>query len=620
MNDEDLLDKYGLLTQSNAPKKAVTETDELLSKYGLSPKDIQEPKQMANPEWWKGKAADSSYEGVAKKFGIGMARGAKDVLDTAAHGLGEGVATIAEKVLPTNVSAPIRASVEQMKSSDLTGRNEFNKEYPSNEGILPTSTDVGRFAGQVAATAPVMPARAFQGIAAASKALPTTLATGGQVAAPIANRLVSAVGQGALGGAVFNAATSSTNDKSLAENVGEGALTGGLAGPLAVGATSAGKNLASRVVGKISPERAELARKAADHGIDLEAGQVSSSPLWKKFNQVTGWVPLSGAQAASDKQMGQFTKAVSRTMGQDSANITPDVIKAAKTDLGHNYETVARNTEIRGDSRLAHDFAKVVQNANQVISDPHQLATFHNQLNNILNKFENGKMTGEQWQAMRKTTEPLSTIANANKNTTLGQSVKGLIVSMDAAFNRSAPQDMQALLQKTNSQYKSMKTVEKLANSDAEGQVSPMKLMSKIVNSPYGGKSGAGQLGDLADIGRAFFPKPADSGTPLGEAILDKIGPSIVSPSTAVAGGVGALVGGLPIIHGAEALAGAVANRYVRKGINSATVRNAIINSAQGANYGKLDRAVEKTVPYSSNLLENRDHKEKFKLPVALSR
>lgn len=626
MNDNDLLDKYGLSPKSAAPIKAQTEGDELLSKYGLrdiptviinTNKDDNEDVAPSKPSWWKVNNEDTSYDALAKKFGISVLRGAKDVLDTGAHGLANAASYVADKVLPENLASDIKSSAAKTILEDTQARNEYDKQYPASNNLLPNLTDVGRFGGQIAATAPLMPAKAFEGIAAAAKALPTVSASGAKIAAPLVNRLTAAAGQGALGGSVFNAATSSTNNKSLAENVGEGALTGGLAGPLVVGAFGAGKGLASKIAGSISPERADLAKKAAQYGIDLDAGQVSDNSFFKKYNQVSGWLPFSGANKASEKQLGQFTKAVSNTFGEDTNNITPQVLKSAKQRLGSNYDTVAAHTNVQADPRLARDLAKVAHEAKLVL-DENQYSRFEKQMDQIIAKFQqgNGAMDGKAWQAMRHTGSPLSRLISG-RDTDLGVYAKGLKIAMDAAFNRSAPADMQTLLQKTNQQYKAMKTVEKLANFDADGHVSPMKLMSKVVNAP-GGKLGSGQLGDLADIGRAFFPQPADSGTPLGEALLEKVGHAVSSPVTALGGAVSTLLtSSAPYLHTAEGLAGLTANRYVRKAVNSKIVKEAIVNSAQGNVQGRLSDLVGKTIPYSSNLLENKKEK-KISLPVAL--
>lgn len=613
VSDTDLLDKYGLTVRSNAPVKAQTQGDELLSKYGLT--DTDQPYKGSNlgplqgnqpttnnlDDWWKNWNSND-LAGTLARLGIGAVRGAKDVLDTGAHGLGNVAEFIADKTLPENLAAKVRNSVEGAKLSDLVARQDFDKNYPFSDTLIPNASDVGRFGGQVAATLPIMPARAFEGISTLMNAAPTVLSTGGKVAAPILNRIAAAGAQGAAGGSIFNAATSSANDKSLAENVGEGAISGAVGGPIITGAAGLGSKLASKVAGTISPERANLARRASQFGIDLDAGQVSESPFWKKFNQVSGWLPGSGAGKASSKQLGQFSKAISNTFGENTPNLTPQLLNSAKKRIGNDYETVARNTTINADQQLAHNLAQVYDEARTTLGKD-QFERFDKIMQNqIFHKFQNGKgtLSGEGWQATRHINSPFSRAMNGS-DTDLGKYLKDAKGAMDAAFNRSAPQDMQGLLQQANRQYKAMKTVKDIADKDPEGLVNPLLLMQKVNKAP-GGRLGAGDLNDLAEIGRAFFKQPSDSGTPLGELILDKVAHGAMAPLAVAGAGANALAQGSFIAPSLEAAVGLAANRGLRSAINSAPVRERLINAANGADYGLLDAAANKVVPYASNL------------------
>lgn len=99
-----------------------------------------------------------------------------------------------------------------------------------NEGLQKDSTpgfEVGRIGGQVAATAPFVPARAL-------KAADTLL--------PISREAI----KGAVSGGIFGGLTSASNDKSVPENALEGAVTGGVVGPVASTVINAGKSAATR--------------------------------------------------------------------------------------------------------------------------------------------------------------------------------------------------------------------------------------------------------------------------------------------------------------------------------------------------------------------------------------
>lgn len=162
-------------------------------------------------------------------------RGLRDVLDTATHGLARSTSAVADTILPEKLSGPIRRSKEELLTSDKAERDTYNTANPS-EGILPTSAEVGRMTGQLIATAPLLPVRAFQAIRGAMGALPIA-----GKAAPFLNRATSSVLEGGLGGAEYGALTSSTNENSTAENVGEGLITGAIAGPVLTAAATVGQ-------------------------------------------------------------------------------------------------------------------------------------------------------------------------------------------------------------------------------------------------------------------------------------------------------------------------------------------------------------------------------------------
>jgi len=568
----------------------------LLEDYGQAPKS-------ATPAVAEQKPFDIN-DAVSQQRGY-VGRGIKDVADTVGGAIDQGAAYVANKVLPESISVPFAQGVAERQASHLAARNEYDAQNPPAEGLMPNASQLGRGVGQMIATAPLMPAKAFTAIGAGMKSLPTVNAVGEQVAAPLLNRLGAATVQGGLGGGIYGAATSSQNDKSLAENVGENALGGAIAGPVIAGAASAARGLGGKIVGNINSNRASLAKRAEELGIDLKASQVSTNPTFKKYDQISGMLPFSGAQGVTEKQIGQFSRAASKLAGEDTENITPQVIQNAKKRIGKDYDTVAANTQIKLAPDLQTKLSKAYDDAERILP-PDQFATFKKQLQNIAGKFQNGEMPGDVWQSMRRTTEPMSRLINSRNNVELGQSVKAIQQAMDEAFNASAPKSMQDLLKQANRQYKVVKTLEPLVNGDAEGHVSPLKLMQKVNSSP-GGKLRSGELGELADIGRAFFPTSADSGTPLGEKILGGITGLMHSPLSGAAAVGAAVTHGSPILDMGASAVGLGVNRLIRSGMNSKAITRSMINAANGKTYGAVNKLGDAVTPYSFALAPPRD-------------
>jgi len=527
---------------------------------------------------------------VTPKLGKGLVRGVMDVIDTGASGIG-----FLDKKIDEFLNGSTGGSQREQKFKERISKEQ--KEYDEKYGE-DLAANIGRVGGQVLATAPLMPARVIQGINIAAKATPTILATGEKVAAPLINRLSAAVGTGGVGGAVYGTATSGSNEKSLGENIKEGVITGAIGGPLVTAAGAGATKLGQKLVGGVSERVADLAKRAEALGIDLKPSQISGSKFFKKLDQVTGWLPFSGQQKLDEKQLSQVARAISRTFGKDTDELSPQLLRQSKTDLGVDYDTVAANTNVRADTGLFNDIRNAFSTAKDTLNKD-EFEQFKKQLVYIIDKFQNGQMTGEAWQAMRRTKESMNRIIKRGDN--LGNSVKDLRNAMDAAFNRSAPQDMQSLLKQTNAKYKAIKTIEKLVEGSPDGTISPLKLMAAVQKAP-GGKLGAGDLGDIADIGRQFFPTPSDSGSPLGIGILNTIASGIQNPMTAAAAGAGAALKGATYIDLGLGGLGLAANRGIREAITGKTLKNAILRQSKGETYTSADKLADIVAPHSAVL------------------
>ena len=622
VDPEALAKEFGY--QSGSPYDATDNATSLAKEFGYDP-NYKEPVQPEQ-SFWQGLQNDPTWLGTAKRLGIGALRGAKDVLDTGAEGLAKGASYVADKVLPEDIAAKVKQSADATIAEDQAARNQFNKEYPPSEGLLPTATEIGRVGGQIAATLPIMPTKAFGAINSAAGALPTVTAAGQKIAAPLLNRLTAAAGTGALGGAVLGGATSSTNDKSLAENVGEGALSGVIGGPLVEGAASLGKGIGGKIVGKISPTRADMAERAAQLGIDLKASQVSDSPTFKKYDQISGMLPFSGAQGITNNQVGQFTRAVSRTFGKDVEEITPQVIQQARKDIGSGMERIYTNSTVKADPQLQNDLTNIIRDSAANLSDA-EIKPIFNNIRNIAAKVDPNTNTipGDAFNALVKYDGILSKLQK-NSNPNIKNAANDIRSALEDALTRSVSPADRAELGNLRGQYKAAMTIKDMVENDPEGKVNPLKLMRKVAQSP-GGKLRSGELGELADIGREFFINPADSGTPLGTYILNNVAPAIHNPITAGAAAGGALMQGAGWMDLASGGFGLGLNRLTREAVNSKTIRQGLINAGKGSTSGKINDIARAIEPYSSELVTNRNKKPTrievtvpMRLPIALEK
>jgi len=458
-----------------------------------------------------------------------------------------------------------------------------------------------------------MPIKAIQAGRALVGALPTISATGAKMAAPIINRLAGASVAGGIGGATLGATTASTSDDDTLSNVGKSTLSGMIAGPVLGVLGSTVKAVGGKVFGNIGYSTAELAKRAEELGINLKATQVSSSPLLKKYDQISGMLPFSGAQGISDEQTQQFSRAVSRTMGLDTSELTPKVVADQRGVVGKNIENIYKNaSNIKVDQSFAQDLSQVANDA-QITHTDSELKPVMNQIKNVISKIDqNGEISGDAYHGLTKYNAVLSK-AQQSSNPNIANSANQVRSSLEDLLMRNLPQDQLNNLMQVKSQYKSIMTVKDLVDQSAEGYVSPLKLMQKVINSP-GGKLRSGELGELADIGRKFFPTPSDRGTPLGTMLLQ----AIHDPKAAIGAAGGGLLYGAGLTDIAAGGAGLAANRLIRSAVNSKAARNAIIRGGMGETYGNINKLTDAIAPYSAQLL-NKPNDKQQKLPVALN-
>ena len=584
------------------PKTQQINTNSYLD--SLLPKEEQKPEQPEGPGVVHIPSIEKYIPPALTNFQAGLIRGARDVLATG----GKGVAYLDKLLLPGGEERHKKYN-EAIKAE----KEKYEKEYGKS-----TAANIGRVAGQTLISAPVIEATLpTTGIAAGMGALPTIAATGAKIAAPLSRRLGAAAITGALGGAEFGGLTQAATDKSLPESVGEGALTGAVGGPVLAGAGALAKGIGRGLVGKVSPYTAELADRAKQLGIDITVPQMGGY-FPRKVEQMTGMLPFSGKDALNARQTAQFNKAVSRTFGENADNLSTEMVNnALYNKIGPEINNIAKRNTIKADQPLHNDLLTILDDADKNVTEA-ELKPIFKQIMNVANKVDaSGNISGKTYNSLTKYNGVLSQ-AQKNKNPNISSYANRIRNALDDALTRHiSPEDKQALLD-ARLKYKSAKTIQDLVERDPEGNVSPLRLMSKVMKSP-GKKAKAGELGELADIGREFFPTPPESGTPLGSAILEATGTVLRHPVTGAIG-LGGHALGVGALAAAKTGSLLAANRIMRTGLNSRTLANTLVKIGKGSTSGKLDELTTYATPYVASQTGTPivEKAKKLKLPVAL--
>jgi hypothetical protein len=283
-------------------------------------------------------------------------RGISDVLDTGMHGLGAVHEYIADKFLPADYAKSVRDENAELNAADLKKRQEYEQTNPNAQGM-----DIGRLTGQVVGSAPLAPVKAIQLWKGVVGALPTVTSAGAKVAAPLINRLAGFVGEGAAGGATYGAATASASDKSTVENIGQGLITGAIAGPVihaageaALGTVPALQAMWARVsASKIAQEAgldANVVRnvlgRLSDAGYTPQEAQAALNKLGPKATLMDLDNSLTTEGSGLASLGGKPTAILKNSMEARSLTANNDVVQAINQKLGPKPDMEAEKEAI----------------------------------------------------------------------------------------------------------------------------------------------------------------------------------------------------------------------------------------------------------------------------------
>lgn len=443
-----------------------------------------------------------------------------------------------KRAAPGALSPSEQENAERAKS--LQQFNEDNKSTPFA---------AGRLVGNVAATYPIggaiaaplkaaIPAAAPLANAIASGGFRTGLAPVGTIG-KLGNVALRSVG-GAVNGATSVAAVDPASTST-------GALIGAALPATTAALGGVGSLIGRSLMGgqKVAPEVQKLAQRAEELGIKVPADRIADSKPLNAVAAGLNYVPFSGRAATEEAMQTGLNRALSRTFGQDSPNVTM-ALRKAQGDLGGKFDTVLKNNAVNVDQQFITELAEAANRASRELGSE-GASIIGRQVDDIMAKAATGQIDGQAAYNVKKTLDRIG-----NTNQPYAFYARDLKSALMGALDRSLGPQQAAEFALTRRQYGNMLSLENLAKNGAEGDVSIARLANmKNIRSP--------DLQELADISAQFLkPREGMHG----------------AAQRAFAGmGVGATAG-LP------ALAGAVAAGRVTNGLlNSSIARNAVLGT-----------------------------------------
>jgi len=401
-------------------------------------------------------------------------------LGTIAGGLLRGAGSIG-----ATIARPFESAEENEARRVRLDENARNLLNADTESWLYKGSKIG---AEIAGTAGIGPALAAPLAALkVAPALTSALQTGGMSAG-------GATGLGGLlarltGGAATGAASAAAVDP---QDARMGAIVGAAlpAGAMALGkgAQAVGRSLRGAPV---APEVRALYERAGALGIDVPADRIVNSKPLNAMAASLNYVPFSGRAATEQKMAEQMNRAVSRTFGQDSSNVTKALDTASK-ELGAKFDDVLKNNAVFVDEQLVKELAESANRAaNELGKDGAGIIA--RQVDDIVSKAATGQIDGQTAYNIKRTLDRIS-----SRNTPEAFYARDLKKALMNALDRSLGPDQAKAFAETRKQYSNMLALENLAPSGAEGGISAARLANtrNIRNA---------DLQEVADIAAQFL-------------------------------------------------------------------------------------------------------------------
>ncbi|MEN5063560.1 lytic transglycosylase domain-containing protein [Achromobacter aegrifaciens] len=456
------------------------------------------------------------------------------------------------------------------------GRKKLAGEVAPYKEVSPWAAGGGELAGNIAATWPVggvlgrgvsAVAPSLGRLAPQAEKLANALRSGGMnlggapattlagQAGNLATRMIGGAGTGAVSAGLVDP-----------ESAGMGAAVGAAFPLAAVGLAKGGHAIGNMLRGgEVSAPVRDLANRAADLGIKVPADRIVNSRPMNAMAASLNYVPFSGRAAVEGTMQSQLNRALSRTVGQDSTNVT-QALRSAAGDLGQKFDDVLQKTAVKVDDEFLGALAERAQQAtNELGSDGARI--IGKQIDEIINQAAkgNGQLEGQLAYNLKRTLDRIG-----QRSTPEAFYANELKRDLMSALNRSlGPKEAEAFA-KVRQQYGNMLSLENLAKNGVDGDISIARLANmRNIRNP--------ELQELADIAAQFL-RPREGQHGAAQRIM-----------------AGALMGygaGIPAV-----VASVGAGRMANSLLNSTAARNAMLGQQSNT---ALANALRQVLPVTA--------------------
>lgn len=363
-------------------------------------------------------------------------------------------------------------------------------------------------------------------------------------------------GVGAASGAAFGAGSTTGDMGEAAKSGALYGLAGGAAVPV-IGAAVSGA--ASALTPKLAEGMQGVAELAQKYDIPLSIPQISQNKPVQTLQKVSQEIPFSGIGSFREKQMGAFNKSLLKTIGVDGSKITPEVMDEAFTKVGKQFDSLGKGKTFNIPETFKSQIDEILQDA-QITAKKDAIDNFNKGLQRVYdNVAPDGTISGERLSFLRQELNKLSRKASDPDTQELLKDLEGAVIDIMTFGDDAA----KGVLSDAKQKYKNLLVLEPIAQKAVKGNISPSLLanrVAKIYGRQYT-RGKAGEIGDLARIGKELLPELGGSDTTQKYAMIGAIGTGIIEPTTTAA-----VIGGNAVVQRGILQNQKLVNKIINKG------------------------------------------------------
>lgn len=340
------------------------------------------------------------------------------------------------------------------------------------------------------------------GTTRAGGALARRLTTGG-----VGTRVAKGATAGAATGGLYGAGTA--EEGKVLEGIQEGAIGGAVVG----GALPAvGTAIRETVLPKVGEATKMLAERAKQFNIPLSIDQVAPSKFRKTVQKVSQQIPFSGVDAFEEQQKKAFSKAIARTIGQETEDLSPAVIKSFKRDANNKFGNALIGSKINVSQSDVAKLKNIATEAETTLGSD-LIGIVNKNVANTIKDIDTPDLKGVKLANIRSALLGKAQKAQGEAKIYIGD----MVDVIDDIAERSVKPEKAAILSQARREYRNYKTIEPLLEKATDGTINPTQLLNRVAASKYIKASeaeiGQDELVDLARIGKDLLVKAGGSDT-----------------------------------------------------------------------------------------------------------